>query len=421
MSTKYVKLMEGGEVREFDPFTLKDIKVQGQEPTPEIPIEYPLAKETINEKDIDELCNWLKSYPRLTKGNLTIEVEEKWAKYIGTKHAVFNNSGSSANLLMIYTAIMADKIKNKKIVVPSVGWVTTIAPAIQFGLEPIMVEADKKTYGIDLDELEKICKKDKPDAVIFVQVLGVPHYRERLLELKEKYGFFLMEDACAALGSSYADGSMVGTVGDMSSFSFYFGHQLSTIEGGMVNTDDPELHQVLVMLRSHGWGKDLNPDAYKALMDGYGIDDFHQPFTFFLPGFNLRSTDLQAFLGIRQIDRAEWVAKKRNRNHLQYADELKGYVEFQDWGDNNPVSISFGALAKSPEHRKEIVKRLIENGIETRIFSAGNLGRHPFWTDIYEEFEAPVSDSIHSRGFFLPNYPELMPHEISFICDVVKG
>jgi len=384
-------------------------------------IKYPLAKETINEEDIDALCNWLKSYPRLTKGALTPQVEQRWAEFIGTRHAVFNNSGSSANLLMIYTAIAAGRIKNKKIVVPSVGWVTTIAPAIQFGLEPIMVEADKETFGIDLDELEKVCEEHNPDAVIFVQVLGVPHHRERLLQLKEKYGFTLLEDACAALGASYGDGAMVGTVGDMSSFSFYFGHQLSTIEGGMVNTDDPELYNLLLMLRSHGWAKDLDQESYDALINEHGIDDFHKPFAFFVPGFNLRSTDLQAFIGLRQMDKAEWVSENRNRNHLLYAEKLRGHVGFQDWGDNNPVSISFGALARNTEHRREIVNRLVAAGIETRIFSAGNLGRHPFWTARYDEFRAPVSDKIHSCGFFVPNYPEMTEEDINFICSVVKG
>ena len=384
-------------------------------------IKYPLAKETINEEDIDALCDWLKSYPRLTKGALTPQVERKWADFIGTRHAVFNNSGSSANLLMIYTAIAAGRIKNKKIVVPSVGWVTTIAPAIQFGLEPIMVEADEKTFGIDLDELEKVCEEHNPDAVIFVQVLGVPHHRERLLQLKEKYGFTLLEDACAALGASYGDGSMVGTVGDMSSFSFYFGHQLSTIEGGMVNTNDPELYNLLLMLRSHGWAKDLDQESYDALIDEHGIDDFHKPFAFFVPGFNLRSTDLQAFIGLRQVEKAAWVSRNRNRNHLLYAEKLRGHVGFQDWGDNNPVSISFGALAKNTEHRREIVNRLVAAGIETRIFSAGNLGRHPFWTSRYNEFRAPVSDKIHSCGFFVPNYPEMTEEDIDFICRVVKG
>jgi CDP-6-deoxy-D-xylo-4-hexulose-3-dehydrase len=207
----------------------------------------------------------------------------------------------------------------------------------------------------------------------------------------------------------------------MSSFSFYFGHQLSTIEGGMVNTDDPELYNLLLMLRSHGWAKDLDQESYDALINEHGIDDFHKPFAFFVPGFNLRSTDLQAFIGLRQMDKAEWVSENRNRNHLLYAEKLRGHVGFQDWGDNNPVSISFGALARNTEHRREIVNRLVAAGIETRIFSAGNLGRHPFWTARYDEFRAPVSDKIHSCGFFVPNYPEMTEEDINFICSVVKG
>jgi len=384
-------------------------------------IKYPLAKETINNEDIDALREWLGTYPRLTKGELTWKVEEAWADYIGTKHAVFNNSGSSANLLMIYAAIAAGRIKNKKIAVPSVGWVTTIAPAIQFGLTPIMVGADRDTYGMDLNQLEEVCKTEKPDAVIFVQVLGVPHYREHLLALKEKYGFCLLEDGCAALGAAYEDGSKVGTVGDMSSFSFYFGHQLSTIEGGMVNTSDKELYDILLMLRSHGWGKDLDEGSYQKLMEQHQVDDFHKPFTFFIPGFNLRATDLQAFLGLRQIEKAEWAAAGRNRNHCRYAENLWGHVDYQRWYDDFPVSISFGALAESNEHRKRIVTRLVECGIETRIFSAGNLGVHPFWTNLYDKFEDEVSDRIHSCGFFLPNYPELELHEVDYISNVVRG
>lgn len=385
-----------------------------------VEIKYPLAKETINEEDIDALCDWLKSYPRLTKSELTWDVEKRWADYIGTKYAVFNNSGSSANLLMIYTALMCGRIQNKKIAVPSVGWVTTIAPAIQFGLEPIMIGADPKTFGMDLDQLEKLCQgPDRPDAVIFVQVLGVPHYREKLLALKEEYGFCLLEDACAALGASYSNGDKVGTVGDMSSFSFYFGHQLSTIEGGMVNTDDEELYEALLMLRSHGWTKDLNKTSRKAMVEKHGIDDFHKPFTFFVPGFNLRATDLQAFIGLRQIEKANWVSQRRNENHLRYAKNLNGKVKYQDWGDDVPVSISFGALADSNQRRKEIVSRLVENGVETRIFSAGNLGLHPFWTNLYPQFDDEVSNRIHTSGFFLPNYPELTPEEVDHICAIV--
>ena len=381
-------------------------------------IKYPLAKETINQDDINALIDWLKTNPRLTMAELTEEFEQKWANYIGTKYAVFTNSGSSANLLMINTLIQSGKLKSKKIIVPAVSWSTTISPIIQFGYEPIMVDADKKTFGIDLEQTEFLLKTEDISAIIFVQVLGVPHYKDELRRLSEKYGVPLLEDGCAALGSSYEDGTKVGQVGDMSTFSFYFGHQFSTIEGGMINTDDEDLYHILLMLRSHGWGKDLPNDLYKQLMEKNDIDPFHEPFTFLIPGFNLRSTDLQAFIGLRQVEKADWISEMRIENHIEYAKQLDGHFEFQDWGDDNPCSISFGVLAKSKEHRKEVVSRLVDNGIETRIFSAGNLGLHPFWVNRFGEFHGEVADKIHSRGFFLPNYPELEIEDIYFISGV---
>jgi CDP-6-deoxy-D-xylo-4-hexulose-3-dehydrase len=382
-------------------------------------VKYPLAKETINTEDINYLIDWLKTEPRLTKDELTQEFEQKWAEYIGTKYSVFVNSGSSANLLMVYALKEMGKLKGK-VIVPSVGWITTISPLIQFGIEPIMVDADKKTFGIDLEQTEFLLKTEDISAIMFVQVLGVPHYKEELLNLSKKYNVPLLEDGCAALGSSYEDGTMVGQVGDMSTFSFYFGHQFSTIEGGMINTNDEDLYHMLLVLRSHGWGKDLPNDLYKQLMEKNDIDPFHEPFTFLMPGFNLRSTDLQAFIGLRQLEKADWISEMRTENHIEYAKQLDGHFEFQDWGNDNPCSISFGALAESKEHRKEVVNRLVENGIETRIFSAGNLGLHPFWVNRYGEFHGEVADKIHSRGFFLPNYPELEIDDIYYITGVCK-
>ena len=383
-------------------------------------IRFPLAKETINQEDITALIDWLKTNPRLTMAELTRELEQKWAEYIGTKYSVFVNSGSSANLLMVYTLREIGKLKGK-VIVPSVGWITTISPLIQFDIEPVMVDADEKTFGIDLEQTEFLLKTEDISAIIFVQVLGVPHYKEELLNLSKKYNVPLLEDGCAALGSSYEDGTMVGQVGDMSTFSFYFGHQFSTIEGGMINTDDEDLYHMLLMLRSHGWGKDLPKDLYKQKMDDNNVDSFHEPFTFLVPGFNLRSTDLQANFGLMQIEKADWISEMRTENHIEYAKQLDGHFEFQDWGDDNPCSISFGALAESKEHRKEVVNRLVENGIETRIFSAGNLGLHPFWVNRFGEFHGEVADKIHSRGFFLPNYPELEIKDIDFISGVCNG
>ena len=174
------------------------------------------------------------------------------------------------------------------------------------------------------------------------------------------------------------------------------------------------------MIRSHGWGKDLSKDVRNKLLKKYKVDPFHQPFTFFEAGMNLRSTDLQAFLGINQVKKADWIVEQRYKNHLEYAKGLNSNFEYQGWGNNKPVSISFGVIAKSEEHRKKVVSKLVENEVETRIFSAGNLGLHPFWKDRYGEFHGKVADKIHSCGFFLPNYPELTNEEIKYICGIVN-
>lgn len=384
---------------------------------------YKLAENIIDKEDITALITWLdgknNSSPQLTKGALTPEFEKKWAKWIGTKYAVFVNSGSSANFLMAYAGQLTGKLRNKKVIVPSVGWVTTVSPFIQLGFEPIMCGANPDTFGFDYEQLESLLKKHDPATVIMVQVLGVPDDMDVIKRLQKKYKFMLLEDACAALGASF-NSKKVGTFGDMSSFSFYFGHQLSTIEGGMINTNDKKLYDMLLLLRSHGWGKDLEEKTRSQLMKKYKIDDFHQPFTFFVPGFNMRNTDLGAFLGLRMIKKADKVAKIRNRNHLVYAKNIK-HVTFQKWSSKAfPSSISFGALAKNEAHRKKIVQELNRNNIETRLFSAGNLGLHPFWFERYGKFHHPVSDAVHSCGFFLPNNESLTSQDIKAICDIVN-
>lgn len=384
-------------------------------------IKYYLAEDTIDHKDVDRLIDWLKTYPRLTKGEVTVQFEKKWSQWLGRTYSVFCNSGSSANHLMYYVLLLSGRLKNKKVVVPSVGWVTTVSPAIQFGFEPIMCEADPDTFGLDLDQLELILEKDRPSTVVLVQVLGVPHKMDRLMALKKKYGFFLLEDACAAIGAKYR-GKNVGTFGDMASFSSYFGHQFSTIEGGLVSTDDKQFNDLLLMSRSHGWSKDLDAATHQAYVKKYGITDFHSPFIFYIPGFNVRSTDLNAYIGIGQVEKLDWIISRRHENHERYRKHLGHHLTIQR-GDADSIncSISFGALAHSTEERHAIVAELVKNSIETRIFSAGNLGLHPFWYERYGKFSAPVADRIHHCGFFLPNNPSLSLEGVDFISKVVLG
>lgn len=381
---------------------------------------FHLAADTIDRNDVDRLIRWLQTYPRLTKGELTLQFEEKWSRWAGKKYSLFCNSGSSANLLMFYALSLSGRLKNKKVVVPSVGWVTSIAPAIQFGFEPLMCEADPDNFALDLNHLEALLKKHRPSTVMLVQVLGVPHKMGAIQSLKEKYGFVLLEDACAAVGSSTRE-KKLGAYGDMGAFSFYFGHQISTIEGGMVLTDDKEFHNLLLMLRSHGWSKDLDSETHTRLVEQYQIDDFHQPFVFYEPGFNLRSTDLNAFIGLGQLEKLDWVRSRRHENHLLYQKYLGDKFYIQRWEDSEATisSISFGVVAKNNEERRIIVQALVENGIETRIFSAGNLGLHPFWANRYGKASFPLADRIHHSGFFLPNHPSFKPDDITWISQVV--
>ena len=384
------------------------------------PIKYHLAEDTIDKKDIDRLVGWLKTYPRLTKGKLNLEFEAAWSRWLGTRYSVFCNSGSSANLLMYEALRLSGRLKNRKVVVPSVGWVTTVAPALQLGMEPLMCEADPDTFGLDLNHLEALLKKHRPSAVILVQVLGVPHKMRELLALQKKYGFYLLEDACAAVGASYR-GRKAGAFGDMGSFSFYFGHQMSTIEGGMVSTDDKKLYDLLLMLRSHGWSKDLDRPAHNALVRAHKVEDFHSPFVFYIPGYNLRSTDLNAFLGLDQLKKLDWIARMRQERHALYQSLLGGrfYTQKPEKG-STVCSISFGLLADDKAQRRRIVSALVKRGVETRIFSAGNLGLHPFWMERYgRPKNTPMADRIHHTGLFLPNNPSLTPADVRFISNVV--
>lgn len=383
---------------------------------------YDLAVNTISRADLEGLITWLRQYPRLTMADETIRFEKAWSKWLGVKYSVMCNSGASANLLMYAALDASGDAGNRKVVVPATGWPTDIAPAIQFGWQPIMCESDPRTFGLDPNCLEKILQREHPAAVVAVHVLGVPADMTSIMALKHKHGFALLEDACASHGSRHR-GQMVGTFGDISVFSFYYGHHMSTIEGGMLCTNNRELYHQLLMLRSHGWLKDLSKQDRLKIMSKYDVDPFHAPFTFKYPGFNLRPTDISAKMGQIQLRKLDTTIRIRAANHLSYQQALNAIVGFAPGLPGDLISsISFCALAASTGERKQIVKALERRMIDTRLFTAGNLGRHPFWTDRYRKFSAPTANRLYQGGFFLPNNQSLGAKDINFICDVVaKG
>ena len=382
--------------------------------------QYRLAEQTIDEEDVQDLIAWLKTNPWLTQGGLVREFERLWSDWLGVKYATFVNSGSSANLLMYDALLLSGKLPNKKIVLPAVSWSTSVAPAIQLGFEPILCEADWNTFGLDLDCLERLLNENHPGAVLIVHTLGVPNDMEPLLALKDRYGFILMEDACAAIGSRY-DNQRVGTFGEISTFSFYYGHHLSTIEGGMTCTHDEAIHDILVQIRSHGWAKDLSTEKAETRARKNNILAFNRPFTFYYPGYNLRSTDLNARIGLSQMKKIEYVVKRRIENHNIYQSRFQSATSFHCQRNDRAgiCSIAFAALARSQAHRERIAQVLKENRIETRPLGGGNMSHQPFWANRYESIAFPVADRVYNSAFQLPNHPRLSREDVNYICDTV--
>lgn len=368
---------------------------------------YPLAFDATPQADLDALADWLRTGPWLTMGSLCREFEEKFAAWLGRKHAVFVNSGSSANWLMT----MALKHYRPKIVslqVPAIGWATTVSPAKVLGYDLAFKDVEAETWGMRALAYHG-------EAMLCVHTLGVSCVMGQLGD------GILLEDACAALGSSVA-GKKVGTFGTMASFSFYYAHQMSTIEGGMVVTDEEILADVLRLLRAHGWGADL-PKNEPTWWKEHGRDrwDFDRKFTFYLPGMNVRPMEIQAFLGLRQLARIDELVARRSENDAHYRAKLGGsQFDLQRPAAGDLVcSIAVGVLAVSVEHRAKVAYALEQTGVETRPIGGGNLARQPFIGNSYQADQCPMADEIGRRGFQLPNTPNLTFEDIEFICDTI--
>jgi len=376
-----------------------------------------LVKNTINKEDISDLMRWLETDPRLTKGCETIKFEKQWSEWLDVKHSVFVNSGSSANLAIIYALKVSGRLKNNKIIVPAVSWTTTVSPVIQFGLEPILCDASRDNLGLDITHLKEICKKEKPAAIILVHVLGLPCHMKEIVDICEENNILLVEDTCEGVGSLYDD-KKLGTFGLASSFSFYYGHHLSTIEGGMICTNDTEFCNILKSLRSHGWDRDLDAETQSDLRKKNGIDDFRALYSFYYPGFNLRSTDLQAFIGQRQLLRLDDMVEQRRRNFLLFEEKIQNDFWRINVRDNMMVSnMAYPIITPKIQN---LIRALKENEIEIRPLICGSIGEQPFWKKLYGETKLPMASLIHRQGLYIPNNHELTLKEVELICDIVN-
>ena len=383
-----------------------------------------LAKDTIDKKDIDELIAWLETYPRLTKGPTTVEFEEKWSNWLGVKHSTFVNSGSSAILMALQALICAGTIQpGDSVVVPSLSWATDYSSVVQLGLNPILCDCNMEDLSVDIDHLEKIIRSFSPKVLLLVSVLGLVPDMERIVDICFKNNVTLIEDVCESIGSKFEDKNL-GTYGLISVFSTYFGHHISTIEGGMVCTSDDAINSILKCIRNHGWSRDLPEEEQKQLQDSHNIKDFDALYTFYYLGFNFRSTDLQAYLGINQLDKLNEICLQRLKNferYLFYMDRTNIYWVPEIRTDCTISNFAFPLVMPKPILRDIVVRNLARNDIQVRPLICGSITKQPFYKATEHYQSTPNADTIHDCGMYLPNHAYMTEEDIQKIARVIHS
>ena len=372
---------------------------------------YNLAYDTIGSNEYKVMERFLKKRKYLNQSVYTRNFENKFSKFLVTRNSVFVNSGSSANLLMAQVLLEGNFLKNKIVVLPAVSWSTSVSPFLQLGYKVILCDCDKYNLGLCTYDLEKICKKFNPGLVLIVNVLGHANNYKKIEYLKKKYKFELIEDNCESLGSGIGK-KKLGTLGLASSHSFYYGHHISTIEGGMVSTKDRKFYNLALAIRSHGWARDMEKKFRLSLEKKFKIDEFKSFFTFYYSGFNIRSTDFNACIGIEQIKKIHQIAKTRQKNFLRYKSNLKSF-----WFQKSDLSIlsSFG-YATFVKNRLEVYKYLKSKKIQSRPLICGNIGQQPFIKkNIKRIFNLENAKFVDKYGIYLPNHTNLSLQDIDFI------
>jgi len=377
-------------------------------------LNWPLMENNITRADLDTLIEYLKQpEPMLTQSAKVRKFEEVWSQWLGVKYSVFLNSGSSANLLTM--CALREMRGTGEVIVPTLTWVSDIASVLQAGHTPVFVDIDPRTLGMDIDQvISKITARTK--AVFLTHILGYNAINQKLLDCIKEKGIPLIEDVCESHGATFA-GKKCGSMGWASNFSFYYAHHMSTIEGGTISTDDPELYQILRMLRSHGMVRESNEPKFKE--DWIARHpDLNPDFIFSFPSYNVRSTELNAVLGLSQLPRLDANNDLRTRNlnlFLEGLDDTKFRTDFAVEGSSN---YAFTLIIKDPDpaFRDKVQAAMKEAKIEHRrgTSGGGNQLRQPYLRRLYpEEYRNyPKVDHVHFYGYYLGNYPGLEPSQI---------
>ncbi len=366
-----------------------------------------LMENIIGSDDVDNLQRFLASSDKFTNGPKVAEFEEVWSNWLGVNNSTMLNSGASANYLSI--ALIKHLAGVGEIILPSLGWSSDASSIIQLGMKPVFVDIDPETLGMNFSSLRKAVTK-KTKAIVIIHVLGFNALTPEIMKFIKDKGLFIVEDCCESHGATYetlGERKKVGTFGDVSLFSFYFGHHMSTIEGGMICCRDESVHQLARMFRSHGMTREAS-DEIKTMYSAE-FSDLNPMFTFAVPGFNFRSTELNAVLGLSQIKKIDKNIEIRRSNlevWLNNLDEKKFRVSYSSDGNSN---FALPLILKNKDRVlfEDVKKTLQSLSVEFRIGTAGggNLTRQPFVlaSDHRVIDNQKNVDHIHEFGLYIGN------------------
>ena len=390
-------------------------------------LKLPLMSDNIDRDDIDCLVEFLQQepIPRLTNGSKVVEFEEKWSEWLGVKHSVFVNSGTAANeLTMLALGYMYPD--GGKVILPPLTWISDINSVLFAGLDPAFVDINLKNLSFDLDKLERAIT-GRTKAIFLTHILGLNALSDRLLKICEDNNILLIEDVCESHGVTH-NNVKVGSLGFASNFSFYFAHHMSTIEGGMISTNDDNFYQLCRSLRSHGMVREFTDDK---LIEKYHNDhpDLNEDFIFIGPAHNFRSTEINAVLGLCQLEKLDSNNKIRVNNFKYFVENLnseKFYTDFEMDGQSN---YAFIVIMKEVDFklRDKIETTLKHNGIEFRrgLSGGGNQLRQPFFKNQIKEHELYENFSnvehVHNFSWYIGNYPTLEIEKIDNLLGLLNG
>ena len=387
-------------------------------------LDHPLMQNNISREDLDALIDYLEQdEPRLTQGENVRKFEAAWSDWLGVRHSVFVNSGSSANLITL--AVLKQLYGEGEVIVPPLTWVSDIAACLHNGFKPIFVDISANTLGLDTEKtIAALSKKTK--AVFLTHAQGFNALSQELLDELEKRNIPLIEDVCESHGAKF-NTQRLGSYGLMSNFSFYFAHHMSTIEGGMVCTNDSQIYQMLRMYRSHGMVREADDSA---LRQQYAENNaqLNPDFIFAFPGYNLRNTELGAVLGRSQLKRLDANNRQRIRNHELFISQLDPARFRTSFDMEGSCNYAFNIVLNRPdvELRDRLESGMRAAGVEFRRGSAGggNQLRQPYLKDVvkqneWEEF--PETEHIHFFGWYIGNFPGLSKDKITQLCDLLNS